>query len=155
MKRLFYFACLGLFFGALQAHAETRQVYCESRSSDYNTCNVDGRIDYVELRRQVSDADCDFGSDWGYTSNHIWVDNGCRAFFTVTLEDRHPFVEYIRCESMHDRYKACEFRYNNPRRVTFLRQISNRNCYEGRNWGVTRNYIWVDDGCRADFEVRY
>ncbi len=40
------------------------------------------------------------------------------------------------------------------RRVTLLRQRSQVSCVQGRTWGVDRSGIWVDRGCRADFEVR-
>jgi hypothetical protein len=37
--------------------------------------------------------------------------------------------------------------------VRLLNQKSGAACVQGRTWGYTRNGIWVDRGCRADFEV--
>ena len=37
------------------------------------------------------------------------------------------------------------------RGVRLVRQKSNVRCIEGRTWGYTRNRIWVDRGCEADF----
>src|SRR5581483_5865280 len=37
--------------------------------------------------------------------------------------------------------------------VRLVRQRSGSPCIEGRTWGYDRNGIWVDRGCRADFET--
>jgi Protein of unknown function (DUF3011) len=37
--------------------------------------------------------------------------------------------------------------------VRLMTQKSGAACVQGRTWGYTRNSIWVDRGCRADFEV--
>ena len=37
--------------------------------------------------------------------------------------------------------------------VRLVNQRSGSACVEGRTWGFNRNGIWVDRGCRADFEV--
>jgi hypothetical protein len=37
--------------------------------------------------------------------------------------------------------------------VRLVNQRSGSACVQGRTWGFTRNSIWVDRGCRADFEV--
>lgn len=37
--------------------------------------------------------------------------------------------------------------------VRLLNQKSDAACVQGRTWGYNRNTIWVDRGCRADFEV--
>ncbi|MFC5743870.1 DUF3011 domain-containing protein [Dyella tabacisoli] len=58
-------------------------VRCESSGGRYQFCRMDiGRGD-VRLVRQVSSADCDEGSSWGWRRDGIWVDNGCRADFAV------------------------------------------------------------------------
>ncbi len=35
-----------------------------------------------------------------------------------------------------------------------VRQRSHSRCEEGRTWGSDANGIWVDRGCRAEFQVR-
>lgn len=54
-------------------------IRCESRNNRYEQCRVrtDNR---VELVRRLGGR-CDSGREWGYTSNAIWVNNGCRAEF--------------------------------------------------------------------------
>ena len=37
--------------------------------------------------------------------------------------------------------------------VELIRQRSDSPCVYGRTWGVVRDSIWVDRGCRADFAV--
>ena len=37
--------------------------------------------------------------------------------------------------------------------VRFIRQLGDVRCAEGSTWGFTERGIWVDRGCRAEFEV--
>jgi len=37
--------------------------------------------------------------------------------------------------------------------VQMIRQRSDASCIQGRTWGYDRRGIWVDRGCRADFQV--
>ena len=39
------------------------------------------------------------------------------------------------------------------RDVRLVRQISGSPCIQGSTWGVDREGLWVDKGCRADFVV--
>ena len=39
------------------------------------------------------------------------------------------------------------------RGARLVRQVSNAPCLQGETWGFERNAIWVDDGCRGEFEV--
>lgn len=60
-------------------------------------------------------------------------------------------TQMIRCESRDFRYRSCQTRVD--QRVRIVRQISDTQCVQGRNWGFDRNRIWVDKGCAAEFEV--
>lgn len=57
----------------------------------------------------------------------------------------------VRCESNDNNYVRCPF-YGRGH-VEVQRQLSKTYCQYGQNWGVERNTIWVDNGCRADFAV--
>lgn len=57
----------------------------------------------------------------------------------------------IRCESWNYRYARCNA---DTRDGVRLSRVIAGNCSNGRNWGTTRNYIWVKNGCRAEFELR-
>ena len=37
--------------------------------------------------------------------------------------------------------------------VQLIRQRSEANCIYGQTWGFDRSGIWVDRGCRADFQL--
>lgn len=66
--------------------------------------------------------------------------------------DRNRRGQTVYCESGDMRRHWCSEGIG--RRVRLLRQRSKARCVQGRTWGVDRNGIWVDRGCRADFEVR-
>jgi hypothetical protein len=60
-------------------------IRCESNNNGRNYCPVNTRGG-VRLSRQISGSPCTQGSTWGYESNRIWVDNGCRADFRVSSQ---------------------------------------------------------------------
>jgi len=57
-------------------------VLCESKDDHRKQCAADTRYG-AQLSRQLSKDRCVEGRDWGYDSNGIWVDHGCRAEFTI------------------------------------------------------------------------
>jgi hypothetical protein len=60
-------------------------IRCESNNNARNYCPVNTRGG-VRLSRQISGSTCTQGSSWGYDSNRIWVDNGCRGEFQVSSQ---------------------------------------------------------------------
>ncbi len=56
----------------------------------------------------------------------------------------------VRCESKGGR-RICQV--DNIGSVVLRKQRSISSCTEGESWGYTRDTIWVDHGCRADFQV--
>lgn len=66
--------------------------------------------------------------------------------------DRGRRAETVYCESGDMQRHWC--REGIGRRVRLIRQKSKARCIQGRTWGTDRQGIWVDRGCRADFEVR-
>lgn len=55
----------------------------------------------------------------------------------------------IRCESWNYRYARCNANTSDGVR---LGRVLGGDCNRS-NWGTARNYIWVNNGCRAEFEV--
>lgn len=56
----------------------------------------------------------------------------------------------ITCESYKNDYHHC---YADTRgRVTLIRKLSSKDCVQGRSWGYDNTGVWVDRGCRAEFE---
>jgi hypothetical protein len=72
------------------------------------------------------------GFGWG------WNDEG---------DDRFEF----NCSSVEDKYRECQLPING--RARLVKRRSDSPCIEGRSWGQRGDRVWVDDGCRARFEV--
>jgi hypothetical protein len=60
-------------------------------------------------------------------------------------------VVVVTCASFEGRRTFCEANTRNG--VILLRRLGERDCREGETWGFDRRGIWVDRGCRAEFEV--
>jgi Protein of unknown function (DUF3011) len=155
MKRESYIRLLGLaavilLLPALAA-AQT-SVKCESNNGRRNYC---GQYDYDQVRidRQISGSPCVEGQTWGVDREGLWVDRGCRAYFTIgeRRRDRDRDQTSLKCESNNGRRNYCG-QYDRDQ-VRLDRQISGSPCVEGRSWGVDRQGLWVDDGCRAYFTI--
>ena len=135
--------------------ANARTLVCESSNGDRHRCSADTSYG-VQLTRQISSSSCNMGKDWGYDQNGVWVDNGCRAEFTVggyRGATRGPMTSAARptvtCESQDGKRSYC--RANTTMGVSLLRQTSDASCVQGRTWGYDRDGIWVTNGCRAEF----
>lgn len=57
----------------------------------------------------------------------------------------------VRCDSNDGHYHECLAGAADY--VTVARQWSKTKCVRGDNWGYRDGVIWVDEGCRADFNV--
>jgi len=131
-------------------------VKCESNDGHRNYCGDYGRND-VSLDRQISGSPCVEGQSWGVDRRGLWVDRGCRAYFTVSSRRGGGRFDNndqngIKCESNDGRRNYCG-RYDFDQ-VRLDRQISGSPCIQGQTWGVDREGLWVDRGCRAYFSVR-
>ena len=59
----------------------------------------------------------------------------------------------VRCESHGGNYQVCPVDLRRDDSVRLVNRLSGADCREGRSWGWSRDGIWVDRGCRADFVV--
>ena len=57
----------------------------------------------------------------------------------------------ITCESKGGAYRSCSVDTRDGVRLS--RQLSSQGCWQNDTWGYDRNRIWVDRGCRAEFQV--
>jgi hypothetical protein len=57
----------------------------------------------------------------------------------------------VTCESRNNSRQTCSVDTSGGVRVA--RQLSSQGCWQGDTWGYDRNRIWVDRGCRAEFQV--
>ncbi len=124
-------------------------VRCESRNNRWTHCPVSARGG-VRLLRQLSASPCIEGQTWGQDRRGVWVAGGCRAEFRVRRGWQEP-ARLVRCESGDNRSRFCPVDIRGG--VRLVRQFSRSPCIEGRSWGVQRGGIWVDHGCRGEFEV--
>jgi Protein of unknown function (DUF3011) len=126
-------------------------VYCASDDGRRNRCPVDTRGG-VRLVRQRSGSPCTFGNTWGYDRDGVWVDRGCRADFEIGQSGWKPSqANVISCASDNMQRKFCDAQTRGSVRI--IRQRSEADCIYGRTWGYDQRGVWVDRGCRADFEI--
>jgi Protein of unknown function (DUF3011) len=132
-------------------------VRCESSRNATSECPVDPSAT-VTLATQRSGTACTEGRTWGRFGGSIYVTRGCRAEFEVTPTARpggfaRPTnsTYWITCESRDERRFYCRVGTLDTARLSS--QLSRSSCIEGRTWGIADGYLWVDDGCRAEFEV--
>lgn len=144
------------YYGNPYANAHAASTFrCESRDGRHTYCaSPTGRR--AVLVRQLSDAPCIRNQTWGSEGRGVWVARGCRALFAADQRggwqgenDR----QLLRCESSNGRYRECGANVRGG--VRLVRQLSGSPCIEGRSWGAMRSGVWVDRGCRADFETGY
>ena len=158
---VFAAACAGLLLAAAPATAQTT-ITCSSEGGRYKECSVDTRGG-VRLEQQLSSntnkgGACIENQTWGWDRNKIWVDRGCRARFLVgrPQTSNRPTTS-ITCSSEGGRYQLC--RTDTRGGVRLVEQLSKSGsrggqCVYNQSWGYDRTGIWVNNGCRARFEVR-
>ncbi len=131
-------------------------IRCESRNNQMQRCNV--RTDNRVAIKRVLGGRCTANRTWGYSARQIWVSGNCRAEFhygyagAVPVQPGNDFAGTVRCESRSGRYQQCSVTTHG--RVELARRLGGT-CNAGRQWGYTANYIWVNNGCRADFRYGY
>lgn len=114
----------------------------------------------VQLTQQISGSPCIQGQTWGYDNQGVWVDRGCRAQFSSGGNGYNRRFgrgqgQTITCSSDDGNRHWCTTNVNGGRaRARMTRQISGSPCIEGQTWGVDSRGLWVDRGCRAEFQVR-
>ena len=74
------------------------------------------------------------------------------AFVFLVLPAFSSAQQSIKCEANNRDRKYCGS--YGPDQVQFDRQISGSPCIQGETWGVDRQGLWVERGCRATFLIR-
>ena len=134
----------------LPGWGESYVVYCPSDEWQRTWCPADSRFG-VRMIRQRSQAPCIEGQTWGSGKLGIWVDRGCRADFGVTGDWQSRAAALVYCPSDYMNRNFCPIDTRDG--VFIIRQRSEADCVFNRTWGYDRDRIWVDRGCRADFEI--
>lgn len=150
---------------------EKTDVRCGSQNYGRNICVTNGWITHLRLKRQRSGARCESGESYGFYEDFVWVDNGCEGDFEVTYRaeasgptqpGNDPWQE-PRKETDRVRFTCKSEDYK--RNICFVggsiidadlrKRRSNAPCEEGRTYGYERDFVWVDQGCEAEFEINY
>ncbi len=118
---------------------EPRYNYGESRNFSYEAI-VNNRNRDRDSDNNVSGVRYGWRGGWygNGRDNDRYGDGGYRA-------------QSIYCASDDGRLRT--YLVNTGGVVRLVNQRSESACVEGRTWGFNRNSVWVDRGCRADFEV--
>ena len=149
--------CSGRF--EVQAHRPPpppagRFVACESRDYRQEFCPTPDIVG-ASIVRQKSQSACIEGRTWGWRANGIWVSGGCDADFEIRTAYRPGRVPSgagrIVCESQEYQYNFCPT--GRIRDADLVSQHSETRCIEGQTWGTSRDGVWVDRGCSAEFRV--
>lgn len=136
-----------------------RGIICSSVKKRPAECRTpfNGR---VVVTQQISDTRCVEGKNWGQNRGIIWVNNGCRARFTEVSggggwDDDYGYGNNNRvtCESVSNQYRECRTNFRGPAQL--YRKISSSSCDLNRDWGTRSGYVWVRNGCRAEFYDSY
>jgi hypothetical protein len=133
---------------------------------DFRFRGIDGRgnVELIRDPRQnrgiaVVRIEDSKGGREGYTFDLEWTgssgpDRGLGPDYRrdrLDRRDRRDDGYTLTCESDRNRRRFCEA--DTSRGVRLIRELGNRACRQGETWGYDRRGIWVDGGCRAEFEV--
>jgi hypothetical protein len=128
---------------------------CEAHDAARVQCPVDTRYG-VALVRQLGDSFCVLGRTWDFDATGVWVSDGCRGQFALggyrlPSANVPPNASKVVCEAKDEQRILCAA--DAAHGVGLLRQISEAECVLNHTWGYTRDGIWVEGGCRAEFAV--
>ena len=139
----------------------TTRLTCESQSTARQQCPIAGATS-IRLVRQISTNPCRLNETFGIGFGHVWVSNGCRGEFEVTVGGAASGPGYpgpgtglptrVTCESGNGQRNECRIR--NGAQVQLVKQLSSSACVRNSSWGTGNGVLWVDRGCRGEFEVR-
>ncbi|MEH6414006.1 DUF3011 domain-containing protein [Pseudomonas sp. CGJS7] len=135
-----------------------RVIKCESRGGRWNHCAAKTDAG-VALAQQLSKQPCLRNQSWGADESGVWVSGGCRAEFRLLGVEAEPQpaaaapANVLRCESLDRRARRCDSETGSG--VRMVKQLSKSECIEGRSWGYDPHGVWVENGCRAEFELDY
>lgn len=67
----------------LKGYSNNYQLTCWSVEYQPNQCSSPTIIHNASVAVEVSVAECIQDVTWGFTSNYVWVKDGCRATFNI------------------------------------------------------------------------
>jgi hypothetical protein len=138
-----------------QVQPPPNTVPCESRDGRTQQCRIPDTWRQVALVLQTSSAPCIQDQTWGLRRGQVWVSAGCGGYFGVADALSVPGLqrENVLCESRDGRRHVCRHDMTNVI-VALLRRLSDAPCLPQQTWGWDQEGIWVDKGCRAEFQLQ-
>jgi Protein of unknown function (DUF3011) len=166
-KAVFAIGNLGL-LGALldngKEYAQTHTFQCEADSSKKRRfCQADTR---GGLRMLQPVNSCIYGKTWGYDAGGVWVESNCKAEFETGGGEAYaprevPGTGHIwgavnglkafTCASEGEAKHYCEA--DTSEGAVLTKNLGTPACVRGETWGFDRRGVWVDHGCRAEFDT--
>jgi len=136
----------------------TTRMTCESSGGARQQCPIAGAT-AIRLVRQISTSPCRLNQTFGMGFGHIWVSTGCRGEFDVTVGGSPGYPgpgtgmpDRVTCESSNGQRTECRIR--NGAQVQLVKQLSSAACVRNNTWGTGVGVLWVNKGCRGEFEVK-
>ncbi len=133
-------------------------IRCESNDGRSRSCNTTWRGN-SRLLKQLSSARCTEGTSWFSSLGRVTVSNGCRAEFGPRRgggdgpgPGNGQGSSSVQCESNDGRLRTCGTNLHGQ--ISLQRQLSDKRCMEGSNFGLRNGSVWVTDGCRGVFLVQ-
>jgi len=144
----------GAYPGTNADHRDVGTVRCESDHGRRRHCDMDTRGG-VFLSRRMSSTPCIQGRNWNVDERGVWVSSGCRAEFATGSGHASGGADVegvvVRCESQDGGWRHCDAAV--VRGVRLQRNVSRTPCIQGDNWGWDGRGVWVNHGCRGEFQV--
>lgn len=130
-------------------------VPCESRDDRVQQCRIPDFWRQVVLVQQRSSSPCIEGHTWGVRPGQVWVSAGCSGYFGQAQPQSAPGLhrENVLCESRDGRRTLCPHDLSNGA-AALVKRLSEAPCLPQQSWGWDRHGIWVDKGCRAEFQIQ-
>jgi len=147
----------------IQAKTVTEYIECKSKDKKFKSCPIetDGDIIDVSIDKKISGTTSCRGK-YGVAGKRVTVDDGCRAVFAVEVEVREyrphatdPDLEWvtINCSSFENEKNKC-FIGEGIQDMYLIEQLSRSSCKQSvDDWGSDYSSVWVDNGCRAKFDI--
>jgi hypothetical protein len=124
---------------------------CNSDGGRYRECAI-GPGYFGRLLRDNSNGRCREGQTWGTRNGVIWVTGGCRGTFERARGQGGGATGhgYFDCRSSNGQFHECSIGRGNSARL--VREYSQGRCRANSTWGVRNGYVWVTNGCMAQFQ---
>jgi hypothetical protein len=157
---------LGSLLDQTKDYAKTRTIQCVSDGNKKRSfCQADTRGG-VRMAKALNGSACTYGKSWGYDVGGVWVDRKCQAEFEIGGGASYnppevPGTGHIwgagnglksfACSSDDGKRRTCEADTSSGAVLT--KDLSGTACVRGETWGFDRHGVWVDRGCRGEFQT--